>query len=274
MAIARELPTAEDHVNQVLSSFIAGLFTPGVQLHAASVLKDCRIVPEEIHPIPRRWGKPEEAQLDDEDFDRPTGQGQPLPKEPEHDSGTFLKSAMARLRLNNGVIDSDISARIGTKNEILQEKKAVKYELKRHDTEFRAVHFRMPTRAEKEPLRPLYMYYRKLKQSLEKEHGTGAQKGASDDEEDQAVGDEGTANAESAQLLLEQRMRALQEEKNSVRSKLQKFQERFVAENHRKIRYHKDIVPIERDYRMYKQVKDDIAKLESQLRELRAAQGQ
>jgi hypothetical protein len=271
MAIARELPTAEDHVNQVLSGFIAGIFAPGVQLHAAYVLKDCRIVAEEIHPIPRRWGKPEEAQLDEEDFDR---QGQALPKEPEHDSGIFLDNAMRRLRLNGGVIDQDISDRLRTKNEILQEKKAVKYELKRHDTEFRAVHFRMPTRAEKEPLRPLYMYYRKLKQSLEKEHGTGAQeKGASDDE-DQAGGDEPATDAQSAQLLLEQRMRALQEEKNSVRSKLQKFQERFVAENHRKIRYHKDIVPIERDYRMYKQVKDDIAKLEGQLRELRAAQGQ
>ena len=36
----------------------------------------------------------------------------------------------------------------------------------------------------------------------------------------------------------------------------------------RKIRYHKDIVPIEREYRMYKEVKQEIAAIEQQLREL------
>jgi len=73
--------------------------------------------------------------------------------------------------------------------------------------------------------------------------------------------------------LLEKRLAALQTDKTNVRVKLQKYQEKFAQEHDRKIRFHKDIAPIERDYRMYKQVKEEIAKLESQLSDARRASG-
>ena len=53
-----------------------------------------------------------------------------------------------------------------------------------------------------------------------------------------------------------------------VRRKLQGYQDAFVKKHNRKIQYHEDIVPIEREYRMYKEVKQEIAAIEQQLREL------
>merc|ERR1719507_153726 len=43
------------------------------------------------------------------------------------------------------------------------EKRRVKQELKRYDAEFRKQFLRLPTHTEKEPMRPLYVYYRRLK---------------------------------------------------------------------------------------------------------------
>ena len=42
-------------------------------------------------------------------------------------------------------------------------KRSVKSELKRYDQAFVQVYFRQPGKMEKEPLRPLYMFYKKLK---------------------------------------------------------------------------------------------------------------
>merc|ERR1712136_373787 len=114
----------------------------------------------------------------------------------------------------------------------------VKQELKRYDADFRRQFSRLPSHGEKEPMRPLYVYYRRLKGMItQAEQITG----------------------------LEARLESLQNEKGHVRQTLQAFQERFVSENNRKIRFHKDILPIEREYRMYKNLKEEIAKVESQL---------
>lgn len=68
---------------------------------------------------------------------------------------------------------------------------------------------------------------------------------------------------------LEARIDSLQGDKGVVRAKLQAFQEKFVSENNRKIRFHKDILPIEREYRMYKNLKEEIMRAEAQLRDLK-----
>ena len=57
-------------------------------------------------------------------------------------------------------------------------------------------------------------------------------------------------------------MRKLQQEKQEVRRKLQQFQEDFLVKYQRKIRFHKDILPIEREYRSYKQIKEELARLD------------
>jgi len=69
---------------------------------------------------------------------------------------------------------------------------------------------------------------------------------------------------------LEARIETLQNEKSVVRAKLQAFQEKFVTENNRKIRFHKDILPIEREYRLYKNLKEEIMKAVDELKKLKA----
>jgi ribosomal 30S subunit maturation factor RimM len=48
------------------------------------------------------------------------------------------------------------------------EKKRVKNELKVYDNAFLAKFNRIPSRSEKEPMRNLYMYYKRLKQAIVK----------------------------------------------------------------------------------------------------------
>lgn len=167
-------------------------------------------------------------------------------EESTFDSRAFLAGALKRLGLTPESLQGQTPANPGEK------KRDVKYELKRHDTEFRKVHHRSPAQEEKEPMRPLYVYYRRLKASL-----------ATDEPEEPLESQQNHVN------LIEQRLAALQEEKNQVRTKLQTFQDQFVREHGRKIKYHSDIGPIDRDYRMYKQIKEDIAQLETQLRSAR-----
>ena len=48
----------------------------------------------------------------------------------------------------------------------MREKKKVKNELKIYDQSFQSKFKRVPSRAEKEPMRNLYMYYKRLKQCI------------------------------------------------------------------------------------------------------------
>lgn len=72
---------------------------------------------------------------------------------------------MVRLRINHG---TTLGRELPTKSleELLHEKRRVKNELKNYDTSFRSIFGRLPKKEEKEPMRPLYMYYKKLKQAI------------------------------------------------------------------------------------------------------------
>ena len=59
--------------------------------------------------------------------------------------------------------------------ELTNEKKRVKNELKVYDQDFIQRFKRAPTRSEKEPMRNLYMYYKRLKQYIEKREKMDAQ---------------------------------------------------------------------------------------------------
>jgi hypothetical protein len=60
-------------------------------------------------------------------------------------------------------------------DELQNEKKRVKNELKVYDQDFINKFKRAPTRSEKEPMRNLYMYYKRLKQYIEKREKIEAQ---------------------------------------------------------------------------------------------------
>jgi len=251
--------------------------------------------------IPKRWVEDAEVQLDDglamEDADILGGEASPARHWNPEEGRARLRESLGRLNLLEGHVAHPKLQEMGM-HELFIEKRRVKQELKRYDVEFRRQFNRLPSHPEKEPMRPLYVYYRQLKTMLvskpeeQASGGHGGKVGGGrrsstntvNSEEDFIHGaphdafraDErhrgGTGNARDQIAALTARISSLQEEKSSVRDVLQSFQEKFVHENHRKIRFHKDILPIEREYRMYKNLKEEIQKAETQLAELNKLQ--
>jgi len=125
-------------------------------------------------------------------------------------------------------------------------------------------------------MRPLYLYYRKLKNQLASADSGGRDQESDDDMMSRGGPDSARSTKKSSRekaeqqiAQLEARANTLQQEKGAIRTKLKEFQENFVLQHHRKIRFHKDILPIEKEYRMYKTIKEDLQKVEAQLRNLR-----
>jgi uncharacterized coiled-coil DUF342 family protein len=54
----------------------------------------------------------------------------------------------------------------------------------------------------------------------------------------------------------------LRKKRDDLRTKFQKYHSEFWKNNNRKIKYAQDIAPIEQDYKIYKSLKEEIAKLE------------
>jgi hypothetical protein len=242
---------------------------------------------DSVKPIPKRWVDDVEIIGDGaEDGDVLGVLNGPSSSWSMEEGRRQLKEALTRLDLREDHVAHPGLMRMN-KTELGGEKRRIKTELKRYDGEFRKQFMRLPLHSEKEPMRPLYVYYRRLKAMIAQAEQK-FRRSASDDE---ATGQIGAPRRESLATIpdvdeptiarsannsiedqisgLEARIDSLQSEKSVVRSKLQAFQEKFVSENNRKIRFHKDILPIEREYRMYKNLKDEILKAEAQLRTLK-----
>mmetsp|Transcript_10354 Transcript_10354/g.23359 ORF Transcript_10354/g.23359 Transcript_10354/m.23359 type:complete len:289 (-) Transcript_10354:125-991(-) len=282
----------EDVLTDSLSLTVKQWFTTGFE-HPFFAL-DTLVVPESQASIPKRWVdevRIDEGffRVDDGDLFGEGGEGGPGHWSPE-DGKQRLQEALQRLALVEERM-SQAAVEKMSKTELAIEKKRVKQELKRYDAEFRKQFGRLPSHNEKEPMRPLYVYYRRLKSMItqaEQVRLGGRRYGSNSSEDGKRFGmreslatipdSEETPRQRGSRVStvedqisqLESRMDSLQSEKSIVRSKLQAFQERFVSENDRKIRFHKDILPIEREYRMYKNLKEEIMKVESQLRDLKA----
>mmetsp|Transcript_105889 Transcript_105889/g.299319 ORF Transcript_105889/g.299319 Transcript_105889/m.299319 type:complete len:290 (-) Transcript_105889:186-1055(-) len=282
----------EDLLSDSLGACIDSWFGPSfshpfLELQTLSVL-------DTVKPIPKRWVDDVEVQIDEgfaEEGDL-LGEG-PITSWTPDEGKHRLRDALARLDLSEDHVSHPNLGKM-SKHELAAEKRRVKQELKRYDAEFRKQFTRLPTHTEKEPMRPLYVYYRRLKtmitQAEQNKSGRGRSGIPSDDEGALALrlgpreslatvpdneetprqgGGRRASNVEDQISALEARIESLQAEKGAVRVKLQAFQEKFVTENNRKIRFHKDILPIEREYRMYKNLKEEIMKAENQLRDLR-----
>jgi len=243
-------------------------------------------VPESVRPLPKRWVDEVIIELHIDDQFAADG-GDPFaetkastwnPEEGRH----RLRSALVRLDLSEDHVAHPNIGRM-SRHEFASEKRRVKQELKRYDAEFRKQFGRLPAHSEKEPMRPLYVYYRRLKTMIAQAEQGGRGGGHGHRESLAAIpdvdettpqhrgeggGGRGGGSVEVQIAALEARIETLQGEKSAVRQKLQAFQERFVTENQRKIQFHKDILPIEREYRMYKNLKEEIQKVEVQLRDL------
>lgn len=281
--------TVDDILTDTLVATIRDWFEPSL----AHPFLDINIlsVPEATKSIPHRWV--DDIQIDDgffrgDDGDPVLAGGGAGATWSMDEGRQRLKEVLQRLDLPLDHVAHPGLDRMG-KHELNAEKRRVKQELKRYDAEFRKQFARLPTHTEKEPMRPLYVYYRRLKtmiSDVERSHfvrpgggigeeglhlrfGRDSLSTIPDTEETPRTGKRGRA-VEDQISALEVRIENLQSEKSAVRAKLQTFQEKFVSENNRKIRFHKDILPIEREYRLYKNLKEDIVKAEQQLRDLRA----
>ncbi len=76
----------------------------------------------------------------------------------------FLEDSTTRLQIDTKrYTHRDIVITQLSIDELNRVKKNVKNELKKYDQTFKCLFFKEPGKPEKEPLRPLYMYYKKLK---------------------------------------------------------------------------------------------------------------
>jgi len=78
-----------------------------------------------------------------------------------------LKESMEKLGLDNDKLrlKNELESYLDklTLDELVNEKQRVKSELKIYDRDFTTLFSRPPNRGEKEPFRPLYAYYKKVK---------------------------------------------------------------------------------------------------------------
>ena len=81
----------------------------------------------------------------------------------------FLEDSVARLQIDTKkfTFKEQIISTISL-DELNKIKRNVKNELKKYDQSFVSNFYRPPEKADKEPLRPLYMYYKRLKQLIQK----------------------------------------------------------------------------------------------------------
>jgi hypothetical protein len=281
LPIDSAMATVEDIMTECLTNTIKEWFEPTFDHTFLHI--DILNVPDATKPIPKRWV--DDIQIEDGGFlgfegdDGDVMQLGGAPGRWTMDEGKQrMREAFKRLDLPEDAASHAHLEKMD-RHELSNEKRRVKQELKRYDADFRRQFSRLPTHSEKESMRPLYVYYRRLKtlitQAEQNKLGRGPRESLHtipDGEEAPRIGlpNKHLNNLEEQVSALELRIENLQSEKGAVRAKLQSFQEKFVTENNRKIRFHKDILPIEREYRMYKNLKEEIMKAESQLRELRA----
>ncbi len=207
----------------------------------------------------------------------------------------WLEDAMSRLHVDYGKVSG--KALVGKPvEELSAEKNRVKNELKKYDSNFMLLFRKQPGRVEKEPMRPLYVYYKKLKQALGRSgHGPQTQstraaaqhKVASVSMSTDSVTIKETAakptEKKPAQIAAGQgkvfdqwtfkdndevrtKIAELKGERGNLRVTLDKFQQDFVKAYNRKIKYNKDIAPVAGDFKRYKELKKIILKLEELLK--------
>lgn len=285
-------------------------------------------------------------------------QGIPIKSEPptldkwiKKDGPLKLQEALANLNLDMKSVNK-VNLSSFTSEQLQNEKKNVKNELKNYDAAFTSTFRRPPEREEKEPMRPLYIYYKKIKQYLIKSsekskankvaastiQGSSSQmmgnmssanvsmasdkgsrtlkptKGIAPEKENKVMperkletsfevqmsrdnfkgrgGDYNMGNGDdrfdyemknnSRQQIIqrgpgnmynngpsqEQLKRQLEEYRNmrlQLRERLHSYQSEFTKNNNRRIKYQRDIAPVEEEYKRYKDIKQEISRLESLL---------
>lgn len=176
----------------------------------------------------------------------------------------LFQESMRRLKIDLSRLTRKEMEKMSFEN-LKLEKKKIKNELKNYDLAFKTAFKRFPHKNEKEPMRPLYIYYKTVKGLLEK-FTQGLKKIEANVNiklEKKELANNGINIAKNNETI--KKIYDLKKKRDDLRSEFQKYHSEFLKNNNRKIKYAQDIAPIEQDYKVYKTLKEEIARLEGQL---------
>ena len=177
----------------------------------------------------------------------------------------FYQESMKKLKLDLTKLNRKEMEKMSYER-INIEKKKIKNELKNYDLFFKATFKRFPMKNEKEPMRPLYIYYKTIKELLLKQ--TQGLKKVIDEQkipEKKETSSSTSNNNISKNNDIFKKISDLKKKREDLRFKFQKYHSEFWKNNNRKIKYAQDIAPIEQDYKLYKNIKEEIIKLENMI---------
>lgn len=120
--------------------------------------------------------------------------------------------------------------------------------------------FLQPEKSDKEPIRHLYQRYHDLKKAIET--GPGANISGADSDAGSTVsavtGASHASSASAADLVSPSTMKGLRKEKRRLQIRLREYEDKFMMDNGRKVKYHRDIAPVAAEYRRYKEIKNTL----------------
>eukprot|EP01096_Ripella_sp_DP13-Kostka_P012890 TRINITY_DN5474_c0_g1_i2.p1 TRINITY_DN5474_c0_g1~~TRINITY_DN5474_c0_g1_i2.p1 ORF type:complete len:522 (+),score=188.24 TRINITY_DN5474_c0_g1_i2:231-1796(+) len=161
----------------------------------------------------------------------------------EFDLARPLQHAMSLLNVDRQKCARGADCSTMNPLQLKAEKAAVKRILRNFDVSFKEKHGHLPTKADKEPLRPLYQQYRELTQII-----------------DNTVAPPVPARATGPKpSVVDEQQKLLRKEKRQLQLFLHKYQEEFIARNGRKVQYLEDRLPVQREYDRYKELKLQLA---------------
>ena len=157
-----------DVLNEIITGTVARLFTD-LNKHA-NFMKTSSQMGQDKSEIPRNDGGNMSSRSE---MRGASADDSPVAQWLMVDAKQRLMETMTKLGLDGQKI-SGKHLQTYTYEELMHEKKKVKNELKYYDQAFLARFSRPPSRSEKEPMRMIYMYYKKLKQYITKAQATAS----------------------------------------------------------------------------------------------------
>ncbi|KAL7068290.1 hypothetical protein ACR3K2_12770 [Cryptosporidium serpentis] len=169
--------------------------------------------------------------------------------------------------------------------ELIELKRKVKKQLREFDITYQKKYGQLPKKNDKESLRPLYIYYRKLKQSIEAMNNMEFNKISEKLEDKKNIENDidttcshfdnisviadnnetlnhGIADNNISKENLKIKVENLTKHKNKLRGILEEYEKGFYKIHNRKVMYQKDLLPIEEKFIEYKAIKQRIKQIE------------
>ncbi len=120
-----------------------------------------------------------------------------------------------------------------------------------------------PEKSDKEPIRHLYQRYHDLKKAIETTAGQSAANTSGADSDVGSTVSAASAASHStagsaADLVSPSTLKSLRKEKRRLQIRLREYEDKFMMDNGRKVKYHRDIAPVAAEYRRYKEIKNTL----------------